>query len=68
MKLKIAKEKKTTSNSQPKKPKLSEDVRNSSNLRGRHADHPIGLISPTLLMIPLRFKKWKILLRIVSKG
>ena len=32
-KLKMAKKKKTTSSSRPKKPKLSEDVRNSSNLR-----------------------------------
>ena len=32
-KLKMANEKKTTSNSQPKNPNLSEDVRNSSNLR-----------------------------------
>ena len=29
----MAKEKKTTSNSQPKKPNLFEDVRNSSNLQ-----------------------------------
>ena len=32
-KLKMVKEKKTTSNCRPKKPKLSENVRNSSNLR-----------------------------------
>ena len=32
-KLKMAKEKKTISNSWPKKPKFSDDLKNSSNLR-----------------------------------
>ena len=64
----MAKEKKTTSNIPPRKPKLSEDVRNSSNLQLCCINQPINLISPILLMISLRLKKWKIPLRIVSKG
>ena len=35
---------------------------------GRHVDQHISLISPILLMIPLRLKKWKTPLRIVRKG
>ena len=67
-KLKMVEEKKTISNSWPKKPKLFEDVRNSSNLR-RSSHRPAYQFDfSNTIDDPSKLKKWKIPLRIVSKS